>query len=271
LGWADGRNIRIDKRLGAGNVDAVRKYAAELVALAPDVILAIGTVSTAHLLQATRTVPIVFTLVIDPLGGGLVESLSRPGGNATGFMLFEYSLSSKWLELLKQIAPAVTRAAVLRDHASPAATGQFAVIQSVAQSFGVELRPINVRDAREVEQAVAAFAGSANGSLVVTASPQATDNRDLIITLAAKHKLPAIYFERLFAAAGGLISYGPNFDDEGRRAAGYIDRILKGEKPSDLPVQAPTKYDLVINLKTAKALGLEIPPSLLARADEVIE
>jgi putative ABC transport system substrate-binding protein len=271
LGWTDGRNIQIDIRLGAGNVDAVRKYATELVGLAPDVILAVGTIPTAYLLQATRTVPIVFTLVIDPLGGGLVDDLSRPSGNATGFMLSEYSLSGKWLELLKQIAPGVTRAAVLRDPANPAGIGQFAVIQSVAPSLGVELRPINVRDAREIEQAVAAFARSANGGLVVTANPQATDHRDLIITLAARHKLPAIYSDRYFVAAGGLISYGPNFNDEGKRAAGYVDRILKGEKPADLPVQAPTKYELVINLKTAKALGLTVPPTVLARADEVIE
>jgi putative tryptophan/tyrosine transport system substrate-binding protein len=271
LGWTDGRNIQIDKRMGAANVDALRKHAAELVALAPDVILAYGTIPTAYLLQTTRTVPIVFTLVIDPLGGGLVDDLSRPGGNVTGFMVFEYSLSGKWLELLKQIAPGVTRAAILRDPASPAGTGQFAVIQSVAPSFGVELRPINLRDAHEIEQAVAAFARSANGGLVVTASPQATDHRDLIITLAARHKLPAIYSDRFFVAAGGLISYGPNFDDEGKRAAGYVDRILKGEKPADLPVQAPTKYELVINLKTARALVLPVPMAVLARADEVIE
>jgi ABC-type uncharacterized transport system substrate-binding protein len=272
LGWTDGRNIQIDiRRGGAGNVDAVRKHAAELVALAPDVILAVGTIPTAYLLQATRAVPIVFMLVIDPLGGGLVDDLSRPGGNVTGFMLFEYSLSGKWLELLKQVAPGVTRAAVLRDPVNPAGTGQFAVIQSVAPSFGVELRPVNVRDAREIEQAVAAFARSANGGLVVTANPQATDHRDLIITLAARHKLPAIYSDRSFVAAGGLISYGPNFDDEAKRAAGYVDRILKGEKPADLPVQAPTKYELVVNLKTAKALGLTVPTTVLARADEVIE
>jgi putative tryptophan/tyrosine transport system substrate-binding protein len=271
LGWTEGRNIQIDKRIGAANVDAIRKHAAELVALAPDVILAVGTIPTASLIQTTRTVPIVFTLIIDPLGGGLVDDLARPSGNVTGFMVFEYSLSSKWLELLKQVAPSVTRAAVLRDPASPAGTGQFAVIQSVAPSFGVELRPINVRDPREIEQAVAAFARSANGGLVVTANPQAADHHDLIITLAARHKLPAIYFERYFAAAGGLISYGPNFNDEFRRAAGYVDRILKGEKPADLPVQAPTKYELIVNLKTAKALDLTVPPTLLARANEVIE
>ncbi len=271
LGWTDGRNIQIDKRVGSGNVDALRKYAAELAALAPDVILAVGSVSVEALRQANSTVPTVFTLVIDPLGAGLVDNLSRPGGNVTGFMLFEYSLGGKWLELLKQIAPGVTRAAVLRDPVSLSGTGQFAVIQSVASSFGVELKPINVRDAREIEQAVAAFAGSANGGLVVTASPQSTDHRDLIIMLATRHKLPAIYYERSFVAAGGLISYGPNFDDEGRSAAHYVDRILKGEKPADLPVQAPTKYNLVINIKTAKALGIAVAPTLLARADEVIE
>jgi putative ABC transport system substrate-binding protein len=271
LGWIDGRNIKIDKRGGAGNADALRKHSAELVGLAPDVILAVGSVPTGYILQATRTLPIVFMFVIDPLGGGLVDNLSRPGGNATGFMLFEYSLSGKWLELLKQVAPGVARAAVLRDPTSPAGTGQFAVIQSVMQSFSVELRPIDVRNAREIEQAVAAFASSSNGGLVVPASPQATDHRDLIITLAARYKLPAIYFERSFVAAGGLMSYGPNFGDEARRAAGYVDRILKGEKLADLPVQAPTKYELVINLKTAKALDLTVPPTLLARADEVIE
>jgi putative ABC transport system substrate-binding protein len=271
LGWTDGRNIKIDIRRGTGNVDALRNHAAELVALAPDVVLAVGTIPTAYLLQTTRTVPIVFMFIIDPLGGGLVDNLARPGGNATGFMLFEYSLSGKWLEMLKQVAPSVSRAAVLRDPASPAGTGQFAVIQSVAPSFGVELSPINVRDTREIEQAIATFARSANGGLVVTANPQAADHRDLIITLAARHKLPAIYSDRYFVAAGGLISYGPNFDDEGKRAAGYVDRILKGEKPADLPVQAPTKYELVINLKTAKALGLTVPTTVLARADEVIE
>ena len=223
------------------------------------------------LLQATRTVPIVFAVVADPVGAGFVDSLARPGGNATGFMTFEYSMSGKWLELLKQIAPGVTRAAVLRDPAKPAGTGQFAVIQAVAPSLGVEVSPVNVRDAGEIERAVAAFARAPNGGLIVTASAAAIVHRDLIITLAARHKLPAVYSERFFVAAGGLISYGPDFIDQYRRAAGYVDRILKGEKPADLPVQAPTKYELVINLKTAKALGLDVPPTLLARADEVIE
>ena len=223
------------------------------------------------LLQATRTVPIVFVHVADPVGAGFVESLARPGGNATGFMQFEYSMSGKWLELLKEIAPGVTRAAVLRDPAIAAGIGQFGAIQAVAPSLGVEVSPVNVRDAGEIERAVAAFARSANGGLIVTASASAIVHRDLIITLAARHKLPAVYFERSFVTGGGLISYGPDFVDQYRRAAGYVDRILKGEKPADLPVQAPTKYELVINLKTAKALGLDVPPTLLARADEVIE
>ena len=223
------------------------------------------------LLQATRTVPIVFAVVADPVGAGFVDSLARPGGNATGFMTFEYSLSGKWLELLKQIAPGVTRVAVLRDPAIASGIGQFGAIQAVAPSLGVEVSPVNVRDAGEIERAVAAFARSPNGGLIVTASALAALHRDLIITLAARHKLPAVYFERFFVAAGGLISYGPDFVDQYRRAAGYVDRILKGEKPADLPVQAPTKYELVINLKTAKALGLDVPPTLLARADEVIE
>ena len=271
LGWTDGRNVRIDYRWAAGNAEDYRKYAAELVALAPDVILAPGSFGVAPLLQATRTVPIVFVIVPDPVGAGFVESLARPGGNATGFMLFEYGLSAKWLELLKEIAPGVTRAAVLRDPAITAGIGQFAVIQSVAPSVGVEVSPINVRDAGEIERAVTAFARSANGGLIVTASALAIVHRDLIIALAARHKLPAVYFERFFVTGGGLISYGPDFVDQFRRAAGYVDRILKGEKPADLPVQAPTKYELVINLKTAKALGLDVPPTLLARADEVIE
>jgi putative ABC transport system substrate-binding protein len=271
LGWTDGRNVRIDARWGAGDADDIRKYAAELAALAPDVILTTGATAVASMLQATRTVPIVFAIVPDPVGAGFVDSLSRPGGNATGFMQFEYSLSAKWLELLKQIAPGVTRAAVLRDAAITAGIGQFAVIQSVAPSVGVEVIPINVRDAGEIERAVTAFARSANGGLIVTASALSVVRRDLIITLAARHKLPAVYFQRFFVTGGGLISYGADFIDEMRRAAGYVDRILKGEKPADLPVQAPTKYELVINLKTAKALSLTIPPTLLARADEVIE
>ena len=241
-----------------------------MVALAPDVILAPGTFS-AHMLQATRTVPIVFPFAADPVGSGFVESLSRPGGNATGFLLFEYDLSAKWLELLKEIAPGVTRAAVLRDPTAITGIGQFAVIQSVARSVGVEVSPLNLRDASETERAVTAFARSSNGGLIVAGSALATVQRNLIIELAARHRLPAVYFERLFVDSGGLISYGADIVDGFRRAAGYVDRILKGEKPADLPVQAPTKYELVINLKTAKALGLEVPSALLARADEVIE
>jgi putative ABC transport system substrate-binding protein len=270
LGWSDGRNVQLDIRRGAGDADDLRKYAAELAVLAPDVILASGA-AVEPMLRATRTVPIVFALVIDPVGGGFVGSLSRPGGNATGFMLFEYSLSAKWVEVLKQIAPGVTRAAVLRDPATTTGIGQFAVIQSVAPSAGVEVIPIGVRDAAEIERDVSAFARSANDGLIVSTSALAVVHRDLIVTLAARHKLPTVYPERTFAVAGGLISYGPNYGDQFRRAAGYVDRILKGEKPADLPVQAPTKYELVINLKTAKALGLQIPTSLLARADEVIE
>jgi putative tryptophan/tyrosine transport system substrate-binding protein len=271
LGWIDGRNVRIDTRWGVADADRIRKYAAELVALAPDVILAHSSGALAPLLQASRTVPIVFTNVADPVGAGYVDSLARPGGNATGFVQFEYGLSGKWLELLKEIAPQMTRAAVLRDAAIPAGTGQFGAIQSVAPSVGVEVSPINIRDAGEIERAVAAFARSANGGLIVTGSALAQLHRNLIITLAARHKLPAVYFERFFVTGGGLISYGPDLVDQYRRAASYVDRILKGEKPADLPVQAPTKYELVINLKTAKALGLDLPPSVLARADEVIE
>ena len=257
MGWTDGRNVRIDYRWGAGDADNIRKYAAELVALAPDVILASGTATVAPLLQATRTVPIVFAQVTDPVGAGFVDSLARPGGNATGFMLFEYGISGKWLELLKEIAPRVTRAAVIRDPAITAGTGQFGAIQSVAPSLGMEVSPVNVRDAGEIERGVAAFARSANGGLIVTASALSVVHRDLIVTLAARHKLPAVYYRRLFVTGGGLISYGPDVVDQYRRAAGYVDRILKGEKPADLPVQAPTKYELVINLKTAKALGLD--------------
>jgi putative ABC transport system substrate-binding protein len=271
LGWTDGRNVRIDARWTAGDAADARKYAAELVALAPDVILASGGNSLAPLLQATRTVPIVFAIVPDPVGAGFVGSLSRPGGNATGFMNFEYSLGGKWLELLKEIAPGVTRAAVLRDAAQSAGIGQFAAIQSVAPSVGVDVSPVDVRDAAEIERAVAAFARSANGGLILTGSALGAIHRGLIITLAAQHKLPTVYSERLYVAAGGLISYGPNFLDQFRQAAGYVDRILKGEKPADLPVQAPTKYELVVNLKTAKALGLTVPPTLRARADEAIE
>ena len=271
LGWTEGRNVRTDIRGGAGNTAATRKYAAELVALASDVILAIGNVTLAPLLEATRTVPVVFTVVIDPVGAGFVDSLSRPGGNVTGFMMFEYSFVAKWLELLKEIAPSVTRAAVLRDPTIPAGIGQFAVIQSVAPSLGIEVNAINVHDPGEIERAITAFARTGNGGLIVTANPGTVIHRDLIITLAARHKLPAVYNGRQFVADGGLISYGPNLVDQTRQAAVYVDRILKGEKPSNLPVQAPTKYELAINLNTAKVLGLEIPPSLLARADKVIE
>jgi putative tryptophan/tyrosine transport system substrate-binding protein len=271
LGWTTGRNLQIEYRWGMADPAKVRKYAAELVAFAPDVILSSGTASLAQLLQETRTVPIVFANVADPVGAGFVDSLSRPGGNATGFMQFEYSLSAKWLELLKQIAPGVTRAAVLRDAALTSGTGQFAVIQSVASSVGVEVSPVNVRDGGEIERAVAAFARSPNAGLVVTSSALVVSHRELIIGLAARHKLPAVYYRRRFVDDGGLISYGFDLLDQYRRAATYVDRILKGEKPADLPVQTPTKYELVINLKTARALGLEVPPTLLARADEVIE
>jgi putative ABC transport system substrate-binding protein len=271
LGWTDGRNVRIDTRWSAADADRIRRNAAELVALAPDVILATGASTLAPLLQETRAVPMVFVVVTDPVGAGFVESLARPGGNVTGFINFEYGISAKWLELLKQIAPSVTRAAVIRDPATTAGVGQFAAIQSVAPSFGVELKPVNVRDAGEVERAIVDFARSSNGGLIVTGSGLAIVHRDLIVTLAARHKLPAVYWDRMLVTGGGLTSYGADIIDQYRRAAAYVDRILKGEKPADLPVQAPTKYELVINLKTAKALGLEVPPMLLARADEVIE
>jgi putative ABC transport system substrate-binding protein len=271
LGWTDGRNVRTDIRWSAGEPDRIRRHVAELVALAPDVILATGSSTLGPLLQATRTVPIVFVIVPDPVGAGFVDSLSRPGGNATGFLAFEYGISGKWVELLKQIAPAVTRAAIIRDPDISAGLGQFGAIQAAAPSFGVEVSPVNVRDASEIERAVTAFAGSPNGGLIVTASPLATVHRELIVTLAAQHRLPAVYYERFFVTAGGLTSYGPNFADQYQHAAGYVDRILKGEKPADLPVQAPAKYELMINLKTAKALGLDVPQTLLARADEVIE
>ena len=271
LGWTIGRNVRIDTRWATANAADIRRHAAELVALAPDVILAHGASTVGTLLQATRTVPIVFPVVADPVGAGFVDSLARPGGNVTGFMTSEYSMSGKWLELLKQIAPGVTRVAVLRNATQGSGTSEFAAIQAVAPSLRVEVSPINMRDASEIERAVAAFAQPSNGGLIVTAGASATLHRALIITLAARHKLPAVYYERFFVAAGGLISYGPDYVDQYRRAASYVDRILKGEKPADLPVQAPTKYELVINLKTAKALGLDVPPTLLARADEVIE
>jgi ABC-type uncharacterized transport system substrate-binding protein len=271
LGWVDGRNVQIDMRWAAGDPDRFRKYAAELVALAPDVILAAGGAVVPLLLQATRTVPIVFTQTSDPVGGGFVDSLARPGGNATGFLAFEYGISAKWLELLKEIAPRVTRAAVIRDVAIASGTGQWGALQSAAPSFGVELSPVNMRDASEIERAIAAFARSPNGGMILTGSALAVVHRDLIITLAARHKLPAIYYSRSFVTGGGLISYGPDPIDLHRRAASYVDRILKGEKAANLPVQAPTKYELVINLKTARALGLDVPATVLARADEVIE
>jgi putative tryptophan/tyrosine transport system substrate-binding protein len=271
LGWTVGRNVQIDYRWGAGDADRIRKFAAELVALAPDVILSTGSPSAAALQQATRTVPIVFVTVVDPVSSGFVDSLARPGGNITGFSLYEYSISGKWLELLKEIAPGITRAAVIRDPALTAGGGQLGVIQAVAPSVGAEVIPVNVRDAGEIERAITAFARSPNGGLIVTGSTLAAIHRDLIVTLAARHKLPSVYFQRYFVVAGGLISYGSGLVDQYRDAAGYVDRILKGEKPADLPVQAPTKYELVINLKTAKTLGLEVPHTLLARADEVIE
>ena len=271
LGWTDGGNVRLDYRWGLGDPNNIRKYAAELVALAPDVIVSVGTNSMGPLLQATRTVPIVFVSVADPVGAGFVDSLARPGGNATGFIQYEYSLSGKWLELLKQIAPGVTRAAVLRDPTATSGIGQFAVIQSVAPSVGVEVSPINLRDAGEIERAVAAFARSSNGGLIVTSGAGAVLHRELIIRLAASYKLPAVYYRRYFVTSGGLIAYGFDLVDQYRLAAGYVDRILKGATPADLPVQVPARYELVINLKTAKALGLEIPATVIARADEVID
>jgi ABC-type uncharacterized transport system substrate-binding protein len=270
-GWTIGRNVRIDTRWAGADADAIRRHAGELAVLAPDVILAHGNAAVSALLQTTRTVPIVFPVAGDPVASGLVDSLARPGGNATGFMNAEFGLSGKWLELLKQVAPDVTRAAVLRDPAVGTGTSQFAVIQAVAPSLRVEVSPVNVRDAGEIGRAVEAFARSPNGGLIVTAGAGPTLHGELIITLATRHKLPAIFFERSFVVAGGLISYGANPIDLYQRAAGYVDRILKGEKPADLPVQAPTKYELVINLKTAKALGLDIPATVLALADEVIE
>jgi putative ABC transport system substrate-binding protein len=271
LGRTIGHNVQVDTRWAATNATNIRRHAAELSALAPDVIVAMGSTSVVALLQATRTVPIVFTVVADPVGAGFVDSLARPGGNATGFTKFEYSLSGKWLELLKQIAPGVTRSAILRDAEIGSGTGQFAAIQAVAPSLRVEVNPVNMRDAGEIERAVAAFARSPNGGLIVTASGSAVSHRDLIIRLAARHKLPAVYPERFYIAAGGLISYGPDNVEQYRQASGYVDRILQGEKPANLPVQAPTKYETVINLKTAKALGIDVPATVLARADQVIE
>jgi putative ABC transport system substrate-binding protein len=268
----DRRPQRADRvSWGAGDAELFRKHASELVALAPDVILAGGGAVVPSLLQAIRTVPIVFTGIPDPVGAGFVDSLSRPGGNATGFMTFESGIGAKWLELLKELAPRVKRAAVIRDPAITAGIGQWSAIQAVAPSVAIEVSPVNVRNSGEIERTISAFAGSANGGLIVTGSALAVIHRDRLIAIAARYKLPAVYYERYFAAAGGLISYGPDFVDQYRRAAGYVDRILRGEKPGDMPVQAPTKYELVINLKTAKALGIEVPSTLLARADEVIE
>ena len=270
LGWTVGRDLKIETRQIGADLDGLRRYAAELVALSPDVIFSIGSLPVAALQQATRTIPIVFMNATDPVGAGLVESMAHPGGNITGFSNFEYSMSGKWAELLKQIAPNVTRALVLRDPTSAAGIGQFGAVRSVAQSLGVELTPVNVRDTDEIERNVAAFARSGNGGMIVTVGGAAA-HRGLMISLAARHKLPSVYPYRYYAVDGGLISYGPNTHDPVRRAAGYVDRILKGEKPADMPVQAPTKFEMVINLKTAKALGLTVPPSLLATANEVIE
>jgi len=272
LGWIVGRNLSIDIRWATANAEEIRRHAAGLIALAPDVILATGDSTIPPLLQATRTVPIVFPVANDPVAAGYVESLARPGGNATGFMISEYSFSGKWLELLKEIAPDVKRVAVFRDTtANVTGLAQFGIIQAMAPALSVEVSPINLRDTDEIERAVAAFARTPNGGLILTASGAAIRHRDLVITLAARHKLPAVYWERFFVAAGGLVSYGADLVDHYRLAANYVDRILKGEKPTDLPVQAPTKYELVVNLKTAKTLGLEVPPTLMARADEVIE
>jgi putative ABC transport system substrate-binding protein len=271
LGWTEGRNIRIEARASGADIATTRRYAAELIALRPDVIVASGSQPVVLLLELTHAVPIVFNTVADPVGAGIVDSLARPGGNATGFMLFEYTLSAKWPELLKQIAPDVTRVAVPRDPTATAGIGQFAVVQATAPSVGLEVIPINVRDAREIETAMVAFARTPNGGLIVTAGPGTFLHRDLFVALATRHRLPAVYFDRFYVAKGGLVSYGPNLVEQWRQAAGYVDRILKGEKPGDLPVQAPNKYEVVINLKAAKALGLAIPPAVLTRADEVIE
>jgi len=271
VGWTDGRNVRIDIRWSGGNDATMRKNAAEMVALAPNVILATGSASMGPLMQMSGGLPIVFVIVPDPVGAGYVNSLARPGGNVTGFSTFEYSIGGKWLDLLKQISPGTTRVAVLRDPVISGGLGQFGAIQSAASSFALEVTAINLQDAAEIERAITTFATSSNGGLIVTASPLAIVHRSLIVTLAARHKLPAIYFERHFVTDGGLISYGPDFTDQYRRAATYVDRILKGEKPADLPVQAPTKYEMIVNLKTAKALGLTVPNTLIGRADEVIE
>jgi putative tryptophan/tyrosine transport system substrate-binding protein len=271
LGWTDGQNVAIEYRWGGGDPERIRKFAAELVALAPDVILAVGSFTVLPLQQVSRTVPIVFANVTDPVGAGIVANLARPGGNATGFTTFEYGISAKWLELLKQLGSGITRAAVLRDPTIIASISQFAAMQSVAPSLGVELTPIDTRNAGDIERAVVAFAREPNAGLIVVTGTSAITHRELIISLASRHRLPAVYPFRYYVTGGGLMSYGPDVIDFYRRAAGYVDRILKGEKPADLPVQAPTKYELVINLKTAKALGLDIPATVLARADEVIE
>jgi putative ABC transport system substrate-binding protein len=271
LGWSEGRNMRIDVRWAGGNPDEIERYAKELVALAPDVIVATGNAGMPPLLRATRTVPIVFNNVADPVGAGFVETMARPGGNVTGFLQFEYTLSGKWLELLREIAPQVTRAVVLRDPLITGGVGQFAVIQATASSIGMEVSAIDLRDVGEIERAVARFARTPNGGLVLTSSALSVVHAKLIIALAAQHKLPAVYYRRYFAVSGGLISYGYDVDEQFRGAARYVDRILKGEAPADLPVQAPTKYELVLNLKAAKSLGLNVAPMLLARADEVIE
>jgi putative ABC transport system substrate-binding protein len=271
LGWAVGRNVRVEIRWPAGDAERIRRDAVELVALAPDVIVATGSATVPPLLHLTRTLPIVFVIVPDPVGAGVVDSLARPGGNATGFTTFEYSIGGKWLELLREIAPAVTRAAVIRDPAITAGIGQWAAIHSMAPSLGMEVVPVNVRDPVEIEGALTSFSRSANGGMIVTGSALALTHLNLIIALAARLKLPAVFSEGMYVVAGGLISYAPNSIEQYRQAAGYVDRILRGEKPADLPVQAPTRYELVINLKTARALGLDVPPTLLARADEVIE
>jgi len=270
LGWAVGRDLKFEIRQVGGDLDRIRRYAAELIALAPDVIVSVGSVALAPLQQATRTIPIVFVNVPDPVGAGFVQSMARPGGNITGFSNFEYSMSGKWAELLKQIAPRVTRAVVFRDPMSAAGIGQFAAVRSVAQSLNIELTPLDVRDTAEIERAVKEFSNVSNGGMIITTGGTAA-RRKLIISLAARYKLPSVYPYRYYAVDGGLITYGPNTHDPIQRAAGYVDRILKGERPADLPVQAPTKYEMVINLKTAKVLGIEMPVSVLARADEVIE
>jgi putative tryptophan/tyrosine transport system substrate-binding protein len=271
-GWIDGRNVQIDYRWGAsGDAERIRRYAAELLALAPDVVFASGTANVGPFLQATRVVPIVFSNVADPVGAGFIDSLSRPGGNATGFLQFEYGLSGKWLELLREVAPGVTRAAVVRDASISAGLGQFGAIQAVAPSLGIDVSPINLRDAGEIERTISSFARSANGGIIVTGSALAVFHGNLLVSLAERYKLPAVYFQRHFVNGGGLVSYGPDVVEQYRQAAGYVDRILRGEKPADLPVQAPAKYETVVNLKAAKALGIDVPTSLLVRADEVIE